>query len=1093
MKRFPILMFLLLFLGVERSDAQFYYGMQNDFGKNRIQYREFPWQFYRFENFDTYFYQGGQPVAEYVARCATQNIKEIQEMFDFVIDQNIQFIIYNKQSDFTQSNIGLVTKDDYNIGGVTRISGSKVFIFNEGDRLKLEQQVRAGITEVLVSQLMYGGNWKDVVKNSYLLNLPDWYVKGLISYVSNEWNAEIDNRVRDGIMSGRYKRFNNLTGADAVYAGHSIWKYIVDTYGKSTLPNILYMSRVSRNVEAGYLFVLGTSLKSLSRDWREYYRKIYTDPELEKQLDISNALVKRPKSTRVYTQYKVSPDGKFATYATNELGQIKLYLVDLEKGKRKRIYKTGSKLNRINDYSVPVVSWHPNSELFAFVTEQKGQVTLSFYDLESKKIEKRPPLFNFEKVLDFTYSSDGKKMVMSAVVNGQTDIYVFTIASNTLEQITKDAYDDINPRFTKRSSSIVFASNRENDTLTVNERIPQEFNKDIFEYNYASKSPVLRRITNTQDVNELQPYEYDPQHIVYLSDENGIFNRFVARFDSVISYIDTAAHYRYHTITRPLTNYPRNILEHSVNAENKTYSQIIFRNGKYRLLKGSLESLTAEVPLKMKPTFYRGQTIAIDMAIAEAEEKAREYASKNVDQKVTKKPEAARDTSAKRSDRVDINNYVFEGENVTRPSTPAQDTLTVYKDSLLITKEETFSLPRQRNYMRTFLPEKFTSQMSPGFLGFEYQRFNGYDVPYNSPGFGLLLKGAASDVFENYRFSAGVRFPFSMDSKEFFISYEDREKRLDKEILLFRQTFTPTRFNAPKVYTHSAKYILKYPFSEVAAVKGTFAYRNDKAVYLSTDLVNLNRSDEYSHWANAKVEYIYDNTLPLGINLMHGTRLKLWVEYYNQVLKQNQDITILGFDVRNYIRIHRDFIWANRIAGSTSLGSQKLLYYLGAVDNWINIGKNPTFNTNVPVDVQENYGFQTIATNMRGFNQNIRNGNSFVVINSELRWPMFKYIFNRPLKSDFLTNFQVVGFGDIGSAWTGMTPYSNDNSFNTKIITAYPIQVTLKSEREPIVGGYGFGFRSRIWGYFIRTDWAWGVEDQEVQPRFFYISLGLDF
>jgi hypothetical protein len=193
------------------------------------------------------------------------------------------------------------------------------------------------------------------------------------------------------------------------------------------------------------------------------------------------------------------------------------------------------------------------------------------------------------------------------------------------------------------------------------------------------------------------------------------------------------------------------------------------------------------------------------------------------------------------------------------------------------------------------------------------------------------------------------------------------------------------------------------------------------------------------------------------------------------------------------MKIHRDLIWANRLAASTSLGSQKLLYYLGAVDNWLNFGKTPTFNTNVPIDVAENYAYQTTATNMRGFSQNIRNGNSFAVINSELRWPMFKYLFNRPLKSDFLTNFQVIAFTDVGAAWTGKTPYSNDNSFNTKTVTHYPVTVTLKSEREPIVAGYGWGLRSRIWGYFVRTDWAWGIEDGEVQPRFFYLSLGLDF
>mgnify|MGYP001446535364 CR=1 FL=1 len=40
---------------------------------------------------------------------------------------------------------------------------------------------------------------------------------------------------------------------------------------------------------------------------------------------------------------------------------------------------------------------------------------------------------------------------------------------------------------------------------------------------------------------------------------------------------------------------------------------------------------------------------------------------------------------------------------------------------------------------------------------------------------------------------------------------------------------------------------------------------------------------------------------------------------------------------------------------------------------------------------------------------------------------------NKPLQSDFLENFMVIGFGDIGTAWTGKNPYSSDNSFNTSI------------------------------------------------------------
>jgi len=115
------------------------------------------------------------------------------------------------------------------------------------------------------------------------------------------------------------------------------------------------------------------------------------------------------------------------------------------------------------------------------------------------------------------------------------------------------------------------------------------------------------------------------------------------------------------------------------------------------------------------------------------------------------------------------------------------------------------------------------------------------------------------------------------------------------------------------------------------------------------------------------------------------------------------------------------------------------------------------------------------------------------VFNSELRFPVFHYLFNRPIKSDFINNFQIVGFADAGSAWTGTNPFSEDNTHFTRTIDRKPLLITVMVQKNPIVAGYGAGLRSRLFGYFLRADWAWGVEDGQVQPRIFYFSLSLDF
>ena len=48
------------------SYAQFYNGMNMEFGKNRVQWKDFHWSYYEQETFDVYFYQGGNELAKYV-------------------------------------------------------------------------------------------------------------------------------------------------------------------------------------------------------------------------------------------------------------------------------------------------------------------------------------------------------------------------------------------------------------------------------------------------------------------------------------------------------------------------------------------------------------------------------------------------------------------------------------------------------------------------------------------------------------------------------------------------------------------------------------------------------------------------------------------------------------------------------------------------------------------------------------------------------------------------------------------------------------------------------------------------------------------
>src|ERR1035437_5803754 len=338
-----------------------------DFGKNRVQYKSLFWTYYKYDHYDVYFYEEGKELANYVSKSAKKQIDFIEKLFDFSMDERFQFIVYNKQSDFKQSNLGLSTEEQYNTGGVTHIVGTKIILYYEGDHAKLDAQIREGIAQVMINKIMYGGNVREILKNNTLLNLPEWYQKGLVDYIANDWHSDIDSRVRDGVLSGKYKNINRLEGNDAVYAGHALWKHIADNYGEAVISNILYMTKVSRNIDNSSLFVLGISIGNLWDECYDSFANKYAENDSSKTVPTSLPIVTKPKSTRVYSQVKVSPDGNYIIYVTNELGQNKIWLYDVQKNKSKRIFKAGQKIDRTNDYSYPIVAWHPSGKLFSYI------------------------------------------------------------------------------------------------------------------------------------------------------------------------------------------------------------------------------------------------------------------------------------------------------------------------------------------------------------------------------------------------------------------------------------------------------------------------------------------------------------------------------------------------------------------------------------------------------------------------------------------------------------------------------------------------------------------------------------------------------
>lgn len=1075
-----------------RVTAQFYNGSQLTFGKSRVQYGEFLWTYFQYERFDTYFYLNGRELAVFVSKYVTEHLPEIESELESSLDSKIQFIIYNNLSDLKQTNIGLMGQLHYNTGGITHIIGHKVFLYFNGDLNHFIRQIRAGIAKIIIEQTLYGGSVGTQIKNTTLMSLPEWYVNGAISYISESWSPEIDNFVRDGILSGRYRKFNQLTGTDARYAGHAIWNFIAEKYGKSVMSNILYMSKISRNVESGFLYVLGISYKDLMKECYNYYYQKYSNEDNNRSLPRDGLLIKKPKDDIVYGKIELNPTGQRAAFTANDMGKNKVFVYDLISRDKKRIFRTGYRLDEKVDYSYPIMAWHPTGRILAMITETRGGVMLYLYDFEDRS-RIRQELVNFDKILDFSYSPDGRLLLLSAIQKGQCDLFTYNLSSSSYEQLTNDYYTDLYPRFMDGTRKILYSSNRTSDTLRFSKI--EEFDLetvqpklDLFLYDYNTRSTFLKRVTQTPTADETYPEEINKAAFSFLSDQNGIMNRYLARLDSAITYVDTSTHYRYFTEYFPVTNYQRNILEQDINPQTGQYGEVVYKNRKYSMYVNDLPSFDQVSPLELRNTPYAEQvqsTLSREKESIKGEGSSITKKRKRFFNVYSEEPE-----DAQPPDRIDIKHYQFDRQSFVK----IQDADTMLMTSLALETAETreaFKPPKQRNYDVQFSINELVSQIDFSYLNYTYQAFTGGGQPiFQTPGFNAFFNIGVTDLLEDYRITGGVRLSVDLRNNEYLINFSNLRKRLDKEIIFHRKVFEESGYySIIKHYAHELHYVLRWPFNPIVCVAGTATIRNDRAVYLSTDMTNLEEPDQVINSGVLKGELIYDDTRDLGLNLYTGTRFKIFAEYYKQLDQLSDNLLIVGVDIRHYLKIHRTLIWANRFAASTSFGDNKLIYYLGGVDNWV----SPKFEKSTPIDYTQNYIYQTLATNMRGFDQNIRNGNSFALINSEIRFPVFRYFANRPLKSDLLNNFQIVGFGDIGTAWTGLNPYSMENSLFTRIIQKPPLLVTVELQKEPIVGGFGFGLRTRIFGYFLRGDIAWGVEDWEILPSRFYFSLCLDF
>ncbi|WP_080239142.1 hypothetical protein [Spirosoma rigui] len=1076
--------------GLSMATAQNYPSLER-FGKNRIQYRNFEWKIVRTANFEIYYYQGGNQIANLTAQYAESEFDRITELLGYTPYNRVKIFLFNSPQELAQSNIGLNAQ-----GGVSSreldLSKSRVELAFTGDQISFRRQIVRDISMLFVYDMLYGGSLKDALQSSLLLTLPDWFMPGIASYIAEGNSIELDDYMRDVSLTRPVKKPGLLSGTEAERVGHSIWNYIVQKYGRDNVSNILNLTRIIRNEQSSIASTLGIPYSRFLRDWREYYTTMATGVTQAYQAGNDDFQIKIGSASDKVSlvSLKLSPDKQFFAYTVLRDGKFNVEVVNTTTRKKTSVLTGGYRLDgQSSRTSTPLVAWQRDNNLLV-LTDELGKTNLyRFGNFEKRpKQEFRRQVNGLSQVVWMDASEDGGSLIFSAERQGQNDLFLYSINRGSYQQLTNDLYDDLYPQFVGRTArTVVFSSNRQADTLGVDKG------------SYKSVRDQLSLFTHEGTARDLS--------VVRLTDSLSYATQPIAAGESTIYFLNNTAGinnlYRLQTDTKSvnqLTAFPQSIRLYDLIPGNGGFVYSSLKNGdEYIGFRAQLNlTQSVQVPPTQRSRGLTRTTTSTSVATRSGQPTAQIPAQTDTvaadSTRTTASSPGKPATLALEPGEVDTDNYQFDPE-VLKAAEYRQ------RRSASATPALSTTLPRSRRRENITIRGPFDYK---GLFTVN-DATSGWRVdPVSAKGFGYYQDVTLTDLLENHMLRAGGFITTSLRNTDLFAEYMNQKHRIDYGVRVDRQALFVDASDVGLLHKYRYnRFALSasYPIS----VNSRFTVSPFYAATRRIDLATYSEPDRVSDYAGLRGEFVFDNTKVNGMNMVIGTRMKLRFEEYAGLQGASQSFRRLSLDLRHYQKIHRDLVLATRFSFSQSGGPSPKQSTLGGMENWIGsnqkerIASNPLLVPNtVPNEPRTDYRdvfFLDFAGPLRGFRQGKLTGNSYMLFNAELRLPLIRYLYRGNITSNFLRNLQLVAFTDIGTAWTGSGPFSQQNSLNTEIVGGgtVPFRATVTNFKNPFLIGYGAGVRTMLFGYFVKFDYGWGLEDKTISKPIAYLTLGYDF
>ncbi|GAB4285885.1 MAG: hypothetical protein Kow0098_00400 [Ignavibacteriaceae bacterium] len=1037
----------------------------SQFGKNKVQYKDFTWYYIQTDHFDIYFNQNGAELAEFTAKASEEALSSIQESFRYKINNRITIIVYNSQNDFQETNV----TDSYlteGIQGFTELFKNRVVIQFTGSYAQFDHLIHHELVHAVMNDMFYGGSLQNIISNNININLPLWFNEGMAEYQALGWDVDTDMFIRDAAINEYLPDIQYLNGYLAYRGGQAVFHYIAAKYGEQKIGELINKIKGVGNFEEGLKETLGISLKELNERWKKDIKKnywpdiaIWKDPD-----EFAKRLTDHREDGGFYnTSPAISPQGDKIAFISNRDYYFDVFLMDAIEGKiiKKLVHgNTSPDFEELNILT-PGLSWSPDGKRIALAAKSGGYDVIYLIDVESEdRILIEPKL---DGIFSVEWSPEGNYLAFAGQNSKQSDIYIYDLQSDKLVNLTRDVFSDSDPAWSPDGNKIFFASDRK-DFLS-DKSLPDSFkiyNQDFTQtdiYSIDVNSLKISRITDLPFSNETSPVcSPEADEILFISDVNGINNIYKKK---IVPSDDIMNPDEPDSTLVPITNSLNGLYQLSVTADGKklTFSSLYQSAFDIFLLTNPF-GIDLEID-KLQPTKY----IA---SLNEMRNKPEETGLAEKEDSISRKENEVKRISGNYPDssrsygdtiRVDFGQYVFGEEEIIKEDTSAS-------------VKDVFNLTDNLDKKGDFKVNKYKITFSPDII---YANA-GYSTLYGLLGTTVL---SFSDVLGDHRIIGLTSLQIDLKNSDYGLAYYYLPERINYGV----EFFHTARFvyltrglssNLFRFRNFGGVISASYPLNKFYRFDGGLSWLNVS----SENLDNPSEEAEKVSYLIPSVSFVHDNVLWGFTAPIDGTRYRFDV-FGNPGIGQSKYsfYSVLG-DYRTYFMFSADYSFALRFAGGFSDGNNPQRFFIGGTENWI----NRTFATvDVPLESASDFAFLTAGLPLRGFNYAEQIGTRYGLLNAELRFPLIKYLLTGALPILF-SNVVGVAFLDMGTAW-------NDN----EKLKLFGKNESGKLITNDLLIGTGFGARIYFLYFLLRFDVAWPYTINRFESPKFYISLGADF